>query len=68
MMTREKLWHMVGTPKPDNVATAVQWEKDDKKAHTTMGLFINENHYSFVKTVVAAMISGSIQNRIMKNS
>lgn len=56
MLTREELWYVVGTPKPEpaEAAAAAQWVKDDQKARATMGLCIDENQYSLVKAAATA--------------
>lgn len=55
MLEREEVWHVIVDPKPEEVDEAFrQWQKDDRKARTTIALFVEDNQLRFVKKATSA--------------
>lgn len=55
MLEREEVWHVITDPKPEEVDDAFrQWQKDDRKARTTIALFVEDSQLRFVKKATTA--------------
>ncbi|XP_035893610.1 uncharacterized protein LOC118503894 [Anopheles stephensi] len=52
LLIREELWYVIDEPKVEPVTP--QWIKDDKRARATIGLCVEENQFSIVKTADSA--------------
>lgn len=55
MLEREEVWGVIEKPKPEEVdAELPQWIKDDRKARTTIALFVEDSQLRFVKKAKSA--------------
>lgn len=55
MLEREEVWHVIEMPKPEELDEEFpQWQKDDRKARTTIALFVEDNQLRFVKRATSA--------------
>lgn len=52
LLEREEVWDVVDLAKPDQVDQ--QWVKDDRKARTTISLFVEDSQLRFVKKAETA--------------
>lgn len=56
MLEREEIWYVVEQAKPEEVdeVALAQWNKDDRKARTTIALFVEDSQLRFVKKAKSA--------------
>lgn len=56
LLEREEVWDAVDQPKPDETDEdgLAQWVKDDRKARTTIALFVEDSQLRFVKKATTA--------------
>lgn len=55
MLEREEVWDVIENPKPAAAGDAQnQWIKNDRKARTTIALFVEDSQLRFVKKATTA--------------